>query len=140
MTQTSTPGFVVLFLGPGSPTYTVRQLAGSLVWHMLLARHRRGAAVIMASAATIAVGALALPVYEIYKVGSELHWQPGLDLLGPYGLSLVVVPHWNNTEGGKDLDTSHCFMGRERWTQLETLLPPSVTTVGIDEHSGGSRL
>lgn len=125
----------LLFLGPGSPTYTVRQLDGSRCWRALVARHRSGAAVVTSSAATIALGRLALPVYEIYKVGAELHWRPGLDLLGPYGLPLVHVPHWNNAEGGADLDTSRCFMGRERWQRLAAMLPGDSTVVGIDEHT-----
>jgi hypothetical protein len=126
----------LIFLGPGSPTYAAQQLAGSLAWQRLQARHRRGAAVVTASAATIAVGALALPVYEIYKVGAELHWQPGLNLLAPYGLSIVFVPHWNNAEGGTDLDTSHCYIGQGRYEQLVALLPAGQTVVGIDEHTG----
>lgn len=126
----------MIFLGPGSPTYAARQLAGSLAWQRLQARHRRGAAVVTASAATIAVGAHALPVYEIYKVGADLHWQPGLDLLAPYGLSIVFVPHWNNTEGGADLDTSRCYMGQDRYARLLAMLPADQTVVGIDEHTG----
>jgi hypothetical protein len=126
----------MIFLGPGSPTYTIRQLAGSLAWQRLQARHRRGAAIVTASAATIAVGALALPVYEIYKVGADLHWQPGLDLLAPYGLSIVFVPHWNNNEGGADLDTSCCYMGQARFERLLAMLPPGQTVVGVDEHTG----
>ncbi len=125
----------LLFLGAGSPTYTVRQLAGSLAWERLLARHQAGAAIATASAATIAMGALALPVYEIYKAGEPLHWRPGLDLFGRYGLRLVVLPHWNNAEGGAELDTSRCFMGRARYERLLALLPPEITVVGIDEHT-----
>ena len=90
----------MIFLGPGSPTYAAAQLRGSLAWQRLLARHRRGASVVTASAATLAIGRYVLPVYEIYKVGADLHWQEGLDLLGPYGLSLACIPHWNNAEGG----------------------------------------
>ncbi|MEI8166645.1 MAG: hypothetical protein WCG26_09700 [Chloroflexales bacterium] len=126
----------LIFLGPGSPTYTVQQLQGSLAWTRLVARQRRGVPLVTASAATIAMGALALPVYEIYKVGAELHWQPGLDLLRPYGLALVFVPHWDNAEGGAELDTSRCFMGRERFARLLALLPDDLTVVGIDEHTG----
>ncbi|NNJ10080.1 cysteinyl-tRNA synthetase [Chloroflexales bacterium ZM16-3] len=126
----------LIFLGPGSPTYAARQLAGSLAWRRLQARHRRGAAVVTASAATIAVGALALPVYEIYKVGADLHWQPGLNLLAPYGLSIVFVPHWNNAEGGAELDTSHCYMGQARYERLLAMLPAGQTVVGVDEHTG----
>nr|WP_193777254.1 cysteinyl-tRNA synthetase [Oscillochloris trichoides] len=126
----------LIFLGPGSPTYTVRQLADSLAWQRLQARHRRGAALVTASAATIAMGRLALPVYEIYKVGTDLHWQPGLDLLGAYGLALIFLPHWNNSEGGAELDTSCCYMGRARFAQLLAQLPSDQTVVGIDEHTG----
>lgn len=125
----------VIFMGPGSPTYAVRQLRDSLAWHTLVARHRLGAAMVLASAAIIALGAHTLPVYEIYKAGEELHWWRGLDFFGPYGLSLVFVSHWNNTEGGADLDTSRCFMGRARFEQLLTLLPSEAKVVGIDEHT-----
>lgn len=124
-----------IFLGPGSPTYAVRQLQDSLLWQTLQARHRLGATLILASAATIAAGALALPVYEIYKVGEDLHWTPGLNLLAPFGLELVFVSHWDNNEGGSELDTSRCFMGQARFQQLLALLPPTVTVVGIDEHT-----
>ncbi len=125
----------IIFLGPGSPTYTVRQLSDSLAWHRVKARHRRGAAIITASAATIAFGRVALPVYEIYKVGDELHWHAGLDFFGAFGLALVIVPHWNNSEGGAELDTSHCYMGAERFARLRTMLPSELTIVGIDEHT-----
>lgn len=125
----------VIFLGPGSPTYAVRQLRDSLAWFTLVARHRLGATIIFASAATIAASLQAMPVYEIYKVGADLHWQPGLDFFGPYGLSLVLVSHWDNTEGGAELDTSHGFIGRDRFERLRALLPPDVKVVGIDEHT-----
>jgi hypothetical protein len=124
-----------IFLGPGSPTYAVRQLRDSLTWQTAVACHRQGAALVLASAATIAAGVCALPVYEIYKVGEELHWQDGLDLLQPYGLSLAFIPHWNNGDGGGDLDTSRCWMGGDRFKRLATMLPPGTTIVGIDEHT-----
>jgi hypothetical protein len=125
----------LMFMGPGSPTYAVRQLANSLGWRRLIARHRVGATLALASAAVISVSALALPVYEIYKAGLDLHWQPGLDLFGDYGLKLVFVPHWNNAEGGPELDTGRCFMGRSRFDALLAMLPPDATVVGIDEHT-----
>jgi len=124
-----------IFLGPGSPTYAASQLRNSLAWEFLLGRHLQGAAVIFASAAAIAAGACTLPVYEIYKVGTALHWQAGLDFFSVYGLALTIIPHWNNREGGEKLDTSHCFMGRERFDELVGLLPPGVLCVGIDEHT-----
>ena len=124
-----------VFLGPGSPSYAVRQLHDSLAWHTLVAKHRLGTALALASAATIAVGRFALPVYEIYKVGEDPHWKPGLDLFAPFGLSLVVVPHWNNNDGGDELDTSRCFMGRARFEPLVAMLPAGQTIVGLDEHT-----
>jgi cyanophycinase-like exopeptidase len=126
----------LVFMGPGSPTYAVRQLHDSLAWYALLARHRLGGAIALASAAVIAISAFALPVYEIYKVGEELHWKPGLDFFGMYGLPLVFIPHWNNSEGGEELDTSRCFMGQQRFTQLVELLPEGLTLIGIDEKTG----
>ena len=128
-------GANVLYMGAGSPTYAVRQLQGSLTWHTMLARHRQGAALVLTSAAAIAVGVQALPVYEIYKVGVDLHWSLGLNLLGPYGLPLVLVSHWDNNEGGQELDTSRAFIGRTRFAQLKAMLPPHMTIVGLDEHT-----
>jgi hypothetical protein len=124
-----------MFMGPGSPTYAVRQLRDSLAWQRMIARQRIGATLAFASATVVAISAYALPVYEIYKAGHDLHWQPGLDLFGPYGLKLVFVPHWNNAEGGAELDTSRCFMGRSRFEALLAMLPPDVTVIGIDEHT-----
>ena len=124
-----------MFLGAGSPTYAVRQLQGSLAWHTLLARHRLGAAIILASAGAIAASVQALPVYEIYKVGDDPHWCPGLDLFGPYGLSLAFISHFDNTEGGAELDTSRGFIGRARFDQLLATLRQETVVVGLDEHT-----
>lgn len=126
----------MIFMGPGSPTYAARQLAGTLAWDLLRARHRLGASLVFASAATIAIGAFALPVYEIYKVGEDVHTKPGLNLFGDYGVTLSFIPHWNNAEGGGDLDTSRCFVGMERFTEWCNMLPPENTTLGLDEHTG----
>src|SRR5512143_1255922 len=103
-----------IFMGPGSPTYAIRQLKGSLAWDLVRARHRLGAAIVLASSATIAAGAWGLPVYEVYKVGEDIHSLAGLDLFGEFGLQLSFIPHWNNAEGGEDVDTSRCFVGMER--------------------------
>ncbi len=125
----------MIFAGAGSPTYAVRQLRDSLAWHILQARHRLGAALVLASAGAIAASSQALPVYEIYKVGDDLHWFPGLDLLGSYGLSLAIVSHWDNKEGGAELDTSRGFVGQARFDKLLAMLPQNVVVVGIDEHT-----
>ena len=124
-----------IFMGPGSPSYAVRHLAGSRAWDMIQARHRLGACLAFASSAAIAIGASAVPIYEIYKVGEDPRWIPGLDLLGQLGLNIACITHWNNTEGGANLDTSRCYMGSSRMEALFPLLPGGTTVVGIDEHT-----
>jgi hypothetical protein len=126
----------MIFMGPGSPTYAIRQLRDSLAWDILRARHRLGATLVFASAATISVGAWALPVYEIYKVGEDVYSLPGLDLFSDFGVTLSFIPHWNNAEGGIDLDTSRCFVGLDRFNQWCDTLPPENSTLGLDEHTG----
>ena len=126
----------MIFMGPGSPTYAVRQLKDSLAWNIIRARHRLGATLVFASAATISIGAWALPVYEIFKVGEDVYSVPGLDLFADLGLTLSIIPHWNNAEGGIDLDTSRCFVGLDRFNQWCGTLPPENTTLGLDEHTG----
>ena len=126
----------MIFMGPGSPTYAIRQLRDSLAWDILRARHRLGATLVFASAATISIGAWALPVYEIFKVGHDVHSLPGLNLFADFGLPLSFIPHWNNAEGGIDLDTSRCFVGLDRFTEWCNTLPTDNTTLGLDEHTG----
>ena len=126
----------LIFMGPGSPTYTIRQLEGSLAWELIRARHRMGATLVFASAATIAVGTYALPVYEIYKVGQDVHTVPGLDFFADLGTPLSIVPHWNNSDGGVDVDTSRCFVGMERFKDWCSRLPADHTLLGLDEHTG----
>jgi hypothetical protein len=126
----------LIFMGPGSPTYAIRQLKDTLAWDVIRARHRLGASLIFASAATISVGAHALPVYEVYKVGQDIHVVDGLDFFRDFGVHLSFVPHWNNADGGVDLDTSRCFVGMERFAEWCGMVPVENTTVGLDEHSG----
>ncbi len=126
----------MIFLGPGSPTYAIRQLQDTLTWDVIRARHRLGATLIFASAATISIGAHALPVYEIYKVGQDVHVVDGLNLFADFGLHMSFIPHWNNAEGGVDLDTSRCFMGMDRFAEWCGMVPIENETVGLDEHTG----
>ena len=123
-----------IFAGPGSPSYAVRLLRGSPITDLVAERLWQGANVVCASAAAIALGAHALPVYEIYKAGTDLHWLDGLDVLRAAGIQLAVVPHWNNAEGGAH-DTRCCFMGRERFERLASMLDPCDVVLGIDEHT-----
>src|ERR1041384_5901427 len=57
----------LIFMGPGSPTYAIRNLKDTLTWDVIRARHRLGAPLIFASAATISIGAPALRVVAFYK-------------------------------------------------------------------------
>ncbi|MBW1888490.1 MAG: hypothetical protein JRI52_09105, partial [Deltaproteobacteria bacterium] len=62
------------------------------------------------------------------------HWIEGINILGYFGLNLVVIPHWNNAEGGTH-DTRFCYMGEPRFRKLESLLPEEIPIVGLDEHT-----
>jgi hypothetical protein len=124
-----------IFMGPGSPTYTVRQLKNSLALKYLTGLHFFGAALTFSSAAVLAISSLTIPIYEIYKVGEDLHWVNGLNFLDNYGLNVVCVPHWNNQDGGENLDTSRCFMGIHRFEILKGLLKSPKTIIGIDEQT-----
>ena len=126
----------LIFMGPGSPTYAIRQLKDTLAWNVIRARHRLGVTLVFASAATISIGAHSLPVYEIYKVGQDVHVVDGLNLFKDFGVHLSFIPHWNNADGGVDLDTSRCFVGMERFADWCNLVPSENTTLGLDEHTG----
>ena len=123
-----------ILIGPGSPTYAVRQWKASPIPEIFTQCVTNGGCLVAASAAALTVGRFTLPVYEIYKVGHELHWVEGMDVLGQFGLNLVVIPHWNNAEGGTH-DTRFCFMGEPRFRKLESLLPERVPIFGLDEHT-----
>ncbi len=123
-----------VLIGPGSPTYAVNQWRQSLIPQILIDRIEEGGCLVAASAAALTVGRFTLPVYEIYKVGQALHWVDGMDILKHFGFNLVVVPHWNNAEGGNH-DTRFCFMGQPRFRQLVSFLPQDVSVLGLDEHT-----
>ncbi len=123
-----------VLIGPGSPTYAVKQLKNTVLPTLLGAVVSRGGCLVMASAAALTAGTDTLPVYEIYKVGEALHWVGGLNILGHLGLELVVIPHWNNAEGGNH-DTRYCYMGERRFSILESKLPEDAVILGIDEHT-----
>ena len=127
-------GAEVVFAGPGSPSYANRIWQEVGLGRVLAEIVDRGGAVVMASAAAVTMGNKAIPVYEIYKVGADPEWLDGLDFLSRFGLSVAVVPHWNNQEGGFH-DTSHCFIGAVRFRELVGRLPSHVSVLGVDEHT-----
>ncbi len=124
-----------VFAGPGSPTYTLRQWAGTPVPDLLAEKLRTGGAVTFSSAAALTLGVRTVPVYEIYKSGADPYWLDGLDLLAELDLPVAVIPHYNNAEGGHH-DTRFCYMGERRLRMLEAMLPEGAFVMGIDEHTG----
>lgn len=123
-----------VLVGPGSPTYALRQWQQTRIPEILVQRIREGGTLVAASAAALTVGCVTLPVYEIYKVGQPPFWAEGLDLLAAFGMNWAVIPHWNNAEGGNH-DTRYCFMGAPRLQQLEAQLPAGTGLLGLDEHT-----
>lgn len=124
-----------VFAGPGSPSYALRQWQETPVPRALVDVVGRGGTVVLGSAAAVTVGSYAVPVYEIYKVGDDPSWLPGLDLLGQLtGISAAVIPHFDNREGGRH-DTRFCYLGSQRLDAMETDLPPDVGVLGVDEHT-----
>ena len=124
-----------VFAGPGSPTYALRQWAGTSVPDIVRGKMRTGGAVTFASAAALTLGRYTVPVYEIYKVGDDPCWLEGLDVLGEIGLNVAVIPHYDNAEGGHH-DTRFCYMGERRLAILEEQLPEDAHVIGVDEHTG----
>ena len=124
-----------VFAGPGSPTYALRQWAGTSVPDIVRGKMRTGGAVTFASAAALTLGRYTVPVYEIYKVGNDPHWLEGLDVLGEIGLNVAVIPHYDNAEGGHH-DTRFCYLGEHRLAILEEQLPADAHVIGVDEHTG----
>jgi hypothetical protein len=124
-----------VFSGPGSPTYALDRWSATPTAGDLRARVRARAGVtVLASAAACTAGVATVPVYEIYKVGAEPHWREGLDLLDPLGLRAVLIPHFDNAEGGTH-DTRYCYLGERRLSRMERELPPGTAVLGVDEHT-----
>lgn len=124
-----------IFIGPGSPTYAVKNLKNTLLLSKLLEQVRRGATLSLASAATIAFSRHTLPVYEIYKAGFDPYWEEGLNFYKKIYQEITVIPHFDNTEGGKKNDTSRVYMGKIRFEKLLKLLPRGEEIWGIDEQT-----
>jgi hypothetical protein len=124
----------LLFSGPGSPTYALRQWAGTLLPGILAEKLAFGGAVTFASAAALTLGSLTIPVYEIYKVGESPRWVEGLNLLSTLGVPIVVIPHYDNNEGGTH-DTRFCYLGEHRLSLLEKEIPDGSFILGVDEHT-----
>ncbi len=124
----------LVFAGPGSPTYALRQWQGTLVPSVLAEKLALGGALTFASAAALTLGCVTVPVYEVYKVGEDPRWVPGLDLLAAIGLDVALIPHYDNAEGGTH-DTRFCYLGEERLAGLERELPEGAFVLGVDEHT-----
>lgn len=126
---------VWLFAGPGSPTYALSQWHGTQLVGAIGDVVERGGTVVLGSAAAVTAGRWALPVYEIYKVGTAPFWADGLDLMTRFlDLAVAVVPHYDNAEGGS-YDTRYCYLGEDRLGVLERELPSTAAVLGVDEHT-----
>ncbi|HUC14470.1 MAG TPA: hypothetical protein VMS00_08455 [Acidimicrobiales bacterium] len=123
-----------VFSGPGSPTYALAQWRPTIVPSLLAEKISDGGCIVFSSAAALTLGRWTVPVYEIYKAGEDPAWADGLDLLGPLGSTVAVVPHFDNAEGGTH-DTRYCYLGEERLQVMEAQLPPEGWVLGVDEHT-----
>ena len=124
-----------VFAGPGSPSYALAHWRAGPVAAALRDRILAGHGLtVLASAAAATAGRFTVPVYEIYKAGGALRWLPGLDLLGLLGLTVAVIPHYDNAEGGRH-DTRHCYLGEQRLAAMERELPAEAAVLGVDEHT-----
>lgn len=124
-----------LFAGPGSPTFALRQWKDTAVPIAISEKLQNGGAIVFSSAAALTLGRKTIPVYEIYKSGFDPYWVDGLDVLTAIGLPVVVIPHYDNKEGGNH-DTTKCYLGERRLLMLEPELEDEVFILGIDEHTG----
>ncbi len=124
-----------VFAGPGSPTYALRQWAGSPVARIITDKLHNGGIVTFASAAALTLGKSTVPVYEIYKVGQDVERLDGLDILSSIGINAAVIPHYDNSEGGNH-DTRFCYLGETRLQLFESMLDDDTYVLGIDEHTG----
>ncbi len=125
-----------LFAGPGSPSYARRAWADTAVPAALaeVVAPGRSGALVVASAAAVTLGAWALPVYEIYKVGEDPRWEPGIGVMDRVlGWRCAVIPHYDNKEGGTH-DTRFCYLGGRRLARIEDQLDGGFI-LGVDEHT-----
>jgi hypothetical protein len=124
-----------VFAGPGSPSYALAHWQAGPVAAGLRDRVLAGDGLtVLASAAAATAGRFTLPVYEIYKAGGAPRWLDGLDLLGPFGLTVALIPHYDNAEGGR-YDTRHCYLGERRLAVMERELGDDAAVLGVDEHT-----
>jgi len=124
-----------VFAGPGSPTYTLRQWLSTPIPAALVDVLSRDGVLVFASAAALTLGSHAVPVYEIYKAGFDPHWVDGLNLVEKVtGLPAVIIPHYDNAEGGHH-DTRFSYLGENRLSTMEAVLPPEAFVLGVDEHT-----
>ena len=123
-----------VFAGPGSPTYALRQWRPTILPRLLEDKLLYGGCIVFSSAAALTLGRWTVPVYEVYKVGADPVWAEGLDLLAPLGMTVAVIPHYDNAEGGSH-DTRYCYLGEGRLEIMEAQLPPEGWVLGVDEHT-----
>ena len=121
-----------IFSGPGSPSYAAKNWIETDVPNIFEEKLLNGSSLVFASAAASTLGIRTIPVYEIYKVGIDPYWESGINLLQVFDINCVVVPHFNNKEGGNH-DTSMSYLGENRMKKLQQIHPTNI--LGVDEHT-----
>ena len=124
-----------VFAGPGSPSFALRQWRETELPELLAEKLGDDGCVVFASAAALTLGRYTVPVYEIYKVGTDPEWLEGLGLVDFLGPEVAVIPHYDNAEGGHH-DTRFCYLGETRLAVLEEQMGPDGWVLGVDEHTG----
>lgn len=124
-----------IHMGAGSPSYVIHHLKNTVAYTYIGNQLKNGASVSFASAAAVAMGRYAIPVYEIYFAGHDPKWLDGLDFFSQFHLNISFIPHWNNIEGGREIDTRFAYMGKKRLDKLMTIIPGETTCIGLDEHT-----
>ena len=119
--------------GPGSPSYTYSAAGG----YPVCGRFARGASpratLDFASAAAVAMGTYAIPVYEIFKVGEAARdSRPGR--AGSAGHAAGHCAALEQLGGRSRADTEPPLSRQARFDAMRRQLPPETLVLGIDEH------
>lgn len=109
-------GAGLVYLSGGSPAYLADTLRQTRVWAAILQEWRKGAALAGCSA-----GAMALTGWVPDIRRPEAEPRPGLDVLP----MLRVLPHFDRLVA----------WAPEMVASMSALMPPGVTTIGIDEET-----
>ncbi len=75
-----------------------------------------------------------MPVYEVYKVGEDPRWVPGLDLLAASGSPWRSSPTTTTPRAAPTTPGSATW-ARSAWPGSKSELPDGAFVLGVDEHT-----